>query len=94
MLNVCRNADIFERREFWQQMMKLENESDRIIPKTSQFAFTHSADFSVGDPHTTDIRFVQCPHDVEQSTLTGPGFPDDGDDFTGFNIQVDTFEDM
>ena len=72
-----------------QQVIALENEAEILAAQTRQFVRFHSAGFLPIDQIAAACRPIQTTEDIHQRGFARAGLADDGDHFTGSNLQID-----
>ena len=80
-----RHGDIFQRREFRQQVMELVDESQRAIAQFAARLFIERMNVAAGDLHDAGGRTVEAAQDLQQRGLAGARGADDRDAFAGAN---------
>ncbi|MPM87479.1 hypothetical protein SDC9_134575 [bioreactor metagenome] len=86
MLNPIRNQDILQGGKFRQEIMKLKNKTNRGITVISQLVRFKPADIFSIDQHLTGSCLIQCPDNIQQSTLAAAGLTDYGIETPGIYL--------
>ena len=71
--------------------MKLKDEADLIIPEFVDFSYRHALDVFAGVKHAAGGRKIQGAHEIKKRALARTRTADDGNEFTVFNRQGNTF---
>ena len=87
--NQQRHRDVFQRGEFWQQMMKLIYKSKRGIAQCAERRLRQLADVLTLQRHAALRNVIQPAEQVQQRALARAGGADDGKRLAGVNIEVD-----
>src|SRR5581483_2705322 len=69
--------DVFQRREIYEQVMELKNESHGPIAQTGEGLVIFAVDRLAGEDHVSLGRRVQCAEDVQERALAGAARADD-----------------
>jgi phosphoketolase len=51
---------VFQRREFWKEMMELKNEPDALVPKRRQRVVRHGAKVGISDSDRARIAAIEA----------------------------------
>src|SRR5262245_61091062 len=85
-----RQFDVMERSGARQEVERLEDEPDLLVPNTGQGVVTHLRDFQAVQPIFAGVRRIQAPDDVHQRRLARTGRTHDGHVFVAPDGDVDT----
>jgi hypothetical protein len=75
-------------------MVELKNETNHVVAESRKLSLGEFVGLDIRNRHSATVCFVQSTHDMKESTLPGAGLTDNRDDLSGFNIEIDTLEDM
>lgn len=90
--DVGRDEDVFQGGELGKQLVKLKDESDVPASECGQFFFFQQAQFGVVVAYASAVRPVEGAHDLQERGFPGSAWPDDADDFSVVDFQIDSFE--
>jgi hypothetical protein len=89
-----RDQDVLQHRVLRQEMMVLEDESDRSIAEPGELRLRQRARVLTADPHRPGGRPVEGPDQVQERALAGAGGAGDGQRFTRGERQRDAVQDL
>ena len=81
------HGDVFERGELRQQVVELPDVTDVAVAVGGCLPGRQAGDVGVGAPNFAGGGAVERGEEVEQGTLAGTGFADDGDHFSGSHFE-------
>lgn len=90
--DVSGDADIFQGGKFGEKIVELKNKSDVLIPESRQLIAFHGKKILVLEPDRSAVRLVEGTQNMQERALTGARGPDNRNDFTLLNADVDTFQ--
>src|SRR5215469_12679341 len=90
--NHLRQHHVFERRELWQQMMKLIHEPDMRAPEQGPPLVGEAAAILAADQHRPAVWALEQPRDMEQGRLAGARRTDQRNDFPPLQRKVDAVQ--
>jgi hypothetical protein len=89
-----RDQGVFEGVKLGQQVVKLKNESNILIPQFAEFPFIHIADATIlVSNHTLGGR-LKGAHDVEECGFASPRCTRNAEALCLLNNQINPFQDM
>jgi len=91
-LHERRHAGIFQRREFGEQVMELEDEPDPFITELRLLRLGHAKEVLPIERDGSAARFIKRADNVEQGALAGPGGAHNGDQLAALNLKIDSLE--
>src|SRR5262245_14543599 len=89
-----RHLDVLERVEFWQQMVKLKNETDIAVPELDQRGVAHRRQFLLLNANRSAVDAIQAAERVQQRALANPRSADDSDHLAAFDRQIEVAQYM
>ena len=89
MADEAGHGDVFEHREFGQQMVELEDEAKGAIAEKVPFAGREVIDPAVSEGDLAGIGFVQGAEQMEQGAFAGAGTADDADKLAALDGERD-----
>ena len=84
--------DVFEGREFGQQLVKLEYEAEVLAAEAREAWSGEPEHVLTGNVHFAGVGGVECAHDLEQGGFACTAGADNADHFVGLDVEVDAFE--
>jgi len=88
-----RQHDVFERRKFRQQVMKLVDEPDMRAPQQCPPLFRQTAAILAADQHRTAVCALEQARNMQQCRFAGAGRTDQCCDFARIKRQIDAIQD-
>lgn len=85
-LDQRRHTGIFDRGEFRQEMMKLEDKPNTPIPEIRLFTFRHLEHILAVEVDRPFRRTIEGPDNMEQRALSGSRSPDNRNQFASLNL--------
>jgi hypothetical protein len=85
--------DIFEEREFGEEVIELEDEPEDVVAKLIASGGSEVIDAVAIEEDFADIGSIEESHDMQEGALAGPAFADDGDEFTALGGESCAAED-
>ena len=83
-----READVLDRGEFRQQMIRLENETDAVVAEFGQFAFGKPGKILPGEMNFARVRRIQTAHQMEQGAFARAGRAAQREEFAARHVEV------
>lgn len=90
--NHSRNHDVFERREFGEELVELKDESDVLVAEVGQFATVKRQHVGAVDKEAAGVGLVERADDLEQRGFACAARPYDADNFAFLDVEVDALE--
>jgi len=90
--NHSRNHDVFERREFGEELVELKDESDVPVAEVGQFATVERQHVGAVDKEAARIGLVERADDLEQRGFARAAGAYDTDNFAFLDVEVDALE--
>ena len=90
--NHSRNHDVFERREFGEELVELKDESDVPVAEVGQFATVERQHVGTVDKEAASIGLVERADDLEQRGFARAAWAYDTDNFAFLDVEVDALE--
>lgn len=90
--NIGWYARILQSRELRKKMMELKDKADLLVPEVGQFFIRQQVNLRPFDGNRSFIRPFQCSDDLKQGGLPGTGRPNDRDDLSLSDLQVNALE--
>ena len=87
-----RNHDILKRREFWQQLMKLEHEADVSVAEVGELLLVQSSHVHSVNHYLPAVRRVERTDYLEQCGLSRTARSHDAHHLSFVYMQVDALE--
>jgi hypothetical protein len=88
-----RGHDIFEEREFGEEVIELEDESEDVVAELIASGWGEVIDAVSIEEDFADVGGVEESHDMQEGALAGPAFADDGDEFSALGGESCAAED-
>jgi hypothetical protein len=86
------HENVFEHRALGQQVVKLEDESDRFIAELRETSFVEFAKVLTSDPHLSTIGAIERANYVQQGALAATGRSEDRHRLAGINLEVEVVQ--
>src|SRR5262245_35539037 len=83
------HLDVLEGRELGQQVVKLKDESDVLVPESDPRLVVHAVDRMLADAHASAVKRVETANHVQQRALANTGGPDDCEHLPTLDRQVE-----
>jgi len=83
---------VFKRREFREEMMKLKNEPNVLVPKSRQRVVRHRPEVGVPNKHRARIAAIEAAKQMEQRALSNTGRADDRHHLARLDREIEVAE--
>ena len=88
------NHDVFEGREFGQQLMELEHETDVAVAEVAELLARERCHVGSIDSEATAVGSVECADDLQQRGFSGSRRADNTHDFAFRDFEVNAFQNL
>jgi hypothetical protein len=89
-----RHENVLEHRALRQQVMELEDESDRFIAKLRETSLIEFAKILPSDAHLARVGAIECANNIQQRALPATGRAEDSHRLAGFDLQPEVVQDF
>ena len=76
------------RRQAWDQVVELENETNVVTPEAGQLGFVSTRELVVTEAHGTRGGGIQAANDIQECRLSRPGRTQDDDELALVKIEI------